>query len=182
LDTSSPAIPQVVNSTIEPVANQTQPGLWANVFGTEEGKVLRNNIRAERKIQLEGGNGVGPARVPKSAEERRRGGRARDNLVDDLIIESRAPKPPPHSHESRLVVYCIGCDKMVVGRDAQRIRNHGKDCDVLLATFYITRELKYPLRNLQSTFQSYIVESLRLLWNERTQQSWIRCLSPQALI
>src|ERR1700678_2266305 len=66
------AVPQVVGSTIESVANQTQAGLWASVFETDEGKVLRNKIQAERKIQLEGGNGVGPAQVPKSAKERRR--------------------------------------------------------------------------------------------------------------
>ena len=87
-------------------------------------------IRAKCKIQSDGGDGIGPARVCKSAEECRKGGRAQDNLVDNLVIESKVPKPPPHSHESRLVVYCIGCDKMVVGRDAQCIRNHAKDCDV----------------------------------------------------
>ena len=58
----APAALQVISS--EPV---TTP--WANVFGTDEEKRVRNKIRAERKIQFEGGDGVGPARVPKSYEE-----------------------------------------------------------------------------------------------------------------
>jgi len=123
---------------LEPVATQDQPGLWDSVFGTDKEKVLRDKIRAERKIQLEGGNGVGPARVPKSAEQRRKGGRNRDNLVDDLVIEGKVPKTP-RSHELKLVVYCIACDRMVVGRDAVRIRSHAKECDVcfVLSTSYL---------------------------------------------
>ena len=125
--------------------------------------MLRNKIRAERKIQLEGGNGVGPARVPKSAEQRRKGGRNRDNLIDDLVIEGKVPKAP-HSCELKLVVYCIACDRMVVGRDATRIRSHAKECDVcfvLLATVYLTRVLKIKI-SLQELAEHFPVLYRRL--------------------
>jgi hypothetical protein len=59
----------VVGSAIDPIVTQPQ---WVNLFRTNEETLLQEKMRTECKIQFEGGNGVGPARAPKSAKERRK--------------------------------------------------------------------------------------------------------------
>jgi hypothetical protein len=82
-------------------------------------------MRAERKIQLDGGGGIGPARPPK---DHKRGGKPRDTLVDSLVLEFDERKPG--AKEPKIVVYCIGCDRSTVGRDPNRIKKHANNCSV----------------------------------------------------
>lgn len=91
---------------------------------------LIDKVRAERKLALDGGDGVGPACQPKSISEARKPGKPRDKLVDDLVVEVEEPKRGGNVGERRQVVYCIGCKKKAVGRDPVRIKQHAKDCTV----------------------------------------------------
>ena len=101
---------------------------WENSLGSESGKAQRDKLRADLKIRLDGGKGVGPARQPKSAEERKKGGKPRDTLVDDLVFEFT--ERVAGTTKEKLVVYCVACDKKAFGRDASRIKNHAKGCNV----------------------------------------------------
>jgi hypothetical protein len=103
----------------------------AAVFGGPDGdspKSVRAKLRAERKIHLDGGGGIGPAR---QARDHKRGGKPRDALVDNLVLEFDERKAG--ANDPKIVVYCIGCDKSTVGRDPNRIKKHAKDCNVHLS-------------------------------------------------
>lgn len=95
---------------------------------TLTGKTHRDKLRAELKIRLDGGQGTGPARQPKSAEERKKGGKPRDTLVDDLVFEFT--ERAAGNGKEKLVVYCVACDRKAFGRDTSRIKNHAKGCNV----------------------------------------------------
>jgi len=105
---------------------KTSSDTWEFVPSNEV-MTLIDKIRAERKLALDGGDGVGPARQPKSTSEARKPGKPRDTLVDDLVVGVEEPK---RGGERRQVVYCIGCKKKTVGRDPNRIKQHAKDCTV----------------------------------------------------
>jgi len=98
------------------------------VLQADVAKEQQDQLRTDLKLRLEGGDGVGPARQPKSAEERKKGGKPRDGLVDDLVFEFDERKPG--APKARPVVYCVGCDKSTSGRDPNRIKAHAKDCNV----------------------------------------------------
>jgi len=96
------------------------------------GKDLREKLRAERKANCDGAKGVGAARTPKSYgidRDHSKGGRSRDTLVDELVLEFDERKPD-EPNKPRPVVYCVGCDHRSVGRDTARIRGHANNCDV----------------------------------------------------
>ncbi|KAJ3504352.1 hypothetical protein NLJ89_g7973 [Agrocybe chaxingu] len=95
-------------------------------------KTQRAQMRAQRKLELEGGGEIGAARNPKSAEQRRRGGRTRNALADELVFQF---KEPNNNGELMPVVYCIACDHRRVGRDTGRIREHGEECKKLPVYF-----------------------------------------------
>lgn len=93
-------------------------------------KVSREKTRNERKLALEGGNGVGPARTPRTAVGEKSGpGRNRDGLINNLVIESEEPMPK-NPERMRTVVHCVACDRKAIGRDANRIRTHASQCSV----------------------------------------------------
>jgi hypothetical protein len=101
---------------------------WGGILHGDAAKEHRDRLHADLKLRLDGGNGVGPAQQPKSAEDRKKGGKPRDGLVDDLVFEFDerklgAPKAKP-------VVYCVGCDRSTSGHDPNRIKAHAKDCNV----------------------------------------------------
>jgi hypothetical protein len=107
---------------------KTSSDTWEYVPSNEV-MALIDKIRAERKLALDGGVSVGPARQPKSNEARKAGpGKPRDMLVDSLVVGVEEPKKL--GGERRQVVYCIGCKKRTEGRDPNRIKQHGKDCTV----------------------------------------------------
>jgi hypothetical protein len=88
----------------------------------------------ERKLRLEGGNRIGPARLPTPSEERqderkRVAGRPADSLIDDLIIQVDLNEGK-EGLEKKIVRWCIACDRYSVGRDAGRIRAHAQQCNV----------------------------------------------------
>jgi hypothetical protein len=101
---------------------------WENILGSESGKAHRDKLRADLKIRLDGGEGVGPARQPRSAEERKKGGKPRDTLADDLVFEFT--ECGEGTKKEKLVVYCVACDRKAFGRDTTRIKNHAKSCNV----------------------------------------------------
>ena len=111
-------------------------------------------MRAERKLRLEGGNGVGPARQSEQRKQTRHpnGGRERDELVDDLVLESDEPKP---GQESRHVVYCIGCDKRAVGRNPTRIGDHGSDCQVCMRIVLFLSCVSTDDENIAGGYQAF---------------------------
>lgn len=81
-------------------------------------------IRAQRKLNLEGApdaGEVGPARVKQV-------GRRRDKLVDNLIIEEEELNS---KEKSVTFVYCIACDQRTVYRNPQRIKEHALECTVI---------------------------------------------------
>ena len=87
-----------------------------NTWGkSDSGKAHRDKLHADLKIRLDGGEGVGPARQPKSAEERKKGGKPRDTLVDDLVFEFT--ECGTGTKREKLVVYCVACDRKAFGRD-----------------------------------------------------------------
>ena len=93
-------------------------------------KAHREKLRADLKLRFDGGNGVGPARQPtKSSERRKKGGKPRDSLVDDLVFEFDEPSSKGLG-KPRIVVYCVACDEYRVGRDPNRIKSHAKNCNV----------------------------------------------------
>ena len=66
----------------------------------------------------------------------RRGGKRRDALVDNLVLEFDERKAG--AKDPKIVGYCVGCDKPTVGRDPNRIKKHAKDCNVrLLVNTYL---------------------------------------------
>ena len=100
-----------------------------NTWGkSDSGKAHRDKLRADLKIRLDGGEGVGPARQPKSAEERKKGGKPRDTLVDDLVFEFT--ECGTGTKREKLVVYCVACDRKAFGCDTTQIKNHAKSCNV----------------------------------------------------
>ncbi|KAF8878979.1 hypothetical protein CPB84DRAFT_1751763 [Gymnopilus junonius] len=111
-------------------------------------KEIRDKMHAERKSSYDGAKGVGPARTSKSTRaerDRTKGGRMRDMLVDELVLEfdERKPEEPL---KPRAVVYCIGCDNRTVGRDTARIRGHANHCNELAKSFpTLYRRLKHEL-------------------------------------
>lgn len=103
----------------------------------------RAQIRAQRKLEHDGGTQVkpGPARRPMANPAK--GGKPRDKLVDDIVLEfevqvqvsatSKIPKTALKKKDGKIfktVVYCVGCDKYSVGRTPARIKKHAKDCHV----------------------------------------------------
>lgn len=117
-------------------STSTQKAIPVNVDGhhTASGAVrptvLREKIRNERKLALEGGNGVGPARTPRTVVGEKLGpGRNRDGLIDQLVIESEEPMPK-HPERMRTIVHCIACDRKAIGRDPNRVRAHASQCSV----------------------------------------------------
>ena len=67
---------------------------WENVFvgDAQAAKAHREKLHADLELRFDGGNGVGPARQPKkSSEERKKGGKPRGSLVDDLVFEFDKP-------------------------------------------------------------------------------------------
>ena len=106
-------------------------------------RVHQDRLRADLKLRIDGGNGdgPGPVRQPKrSAEYRKKGGKPRDGLVDDLVFEFDECKPG--ASKARPVVYCVGCDRSTSGHDPNRIKAHAKDCNVLLLNFYALHSKK----------------------------------------
>jgi hypothetical protein len=115
------------NSAVAPTA-------WGDVLHGDAAIEHRDQLRADLKLRLDGGNGVGPARQAKrSTEDRKKGGKPRDGLVDDLVFEFDERKPG--ALKARPVVYCVGCDRSTSGRDPNRIKAHAKDCDVNFLKF-----------------------------------------------
>ena len=109
---------------------------WGNLQG-DAAIEHRNRLRADLKLRLDGGNGVGPARQPKrSAEDRKKGGKPQDGLVDNLVFEF--DERNPGASKARPVVYCVGCDRSTSGRDPNRIKAHAKDCNVKILNFNTT--------------------------------------------
>lgn len=107
------------------------PTAWGDILQGDAAIEHRDRLRADLKLRLDGGNedGPGPARQPKrSAEDRKKGGKPRDGLVDDLVFEFDERKPG--ASKARPVVYCVGCDRSSTGRDPNRIKAHAKDCNV----------------------------------------------------
>lgn len=91
--------------------------------------VLHAQIRAQRKLDLEGApaaGDVGPAR-------KKQVGRRPDALVDNLIIQEEeiGSKGKPVA-----VTYCIGCDSRTAFRNPQRIKEHALQCPVSLVIHY----------------------------------------------
>lgn len=104
------------------------PGTWELVSASEI-MTWVEKIRAERKLTIDGGDGIGPARQATSISEARKPGKPRDTLVDDLVVEVKEPKKGG-SDKQQLAVYCIGCKKRTSGRDPNHIKQHAKDCTV----------------------------------------------------
>ena len=107
------------------------PTAWGSSDASDDPKEHRDRLHADLKLRLDGGNegGPGPGRQPKrSAEDRKKGGKPRDALVDDLIFEFDERKAG--ASKARPVVYCVGCDRSSTGRDPNRIKAHAKDCNV----------------------------------------------------
>ncbi|KAJ7048477.1 hypothetical protein C8F01DRAFT_1379928 [Mycena amicta] len=88
-------------------------------------------IRAQRKIELDGGPAVGPARSSNVKAK----GRKRDTstLVDDLIIQEE--EPSASGDKMVPVVYCIGCDLRNAQRNPKRIKSHAIGCSKIQANF-----------------------------------------------
>ncbi|THV01844.1 hypothetical protein K435DRAFT_836742 [Dendrothele bispora CBS 962.96] len=86
--------------------------------------------RLQRKLELEGGGKIGPARTQKSMSEKRKGGKPADTLINDLVIQREEPQEK-NSLKMGHVVYCIGCDERRAGRDAMCIRGHAQNCSAL---------------------------------------------------
>ena len=83
------------------------------------GYEVRDALRRERRAQLDGANGVGPARTQRQSANT--GGRNRIELVDELILEFTESNG---KGASGIVTYCVACDRRTVGRDSKRIFDH----------------------------------------------------------
>jgi hypothetical protein len=111
-------------SVFMPTPNSTTPVNtlkgWENSLGSESGRAHRDKLRADLKIRLDGGQpeGVGPVRQPKSAEERKKGGKPRDTLADDLVFEFT--ECAAGTTKEKLVVFCVACDRKAFGCDTRR--------------------------------------------------------------
>ena len=70
---------------------------WGGVLQGVAAKEHRDQLRADLKLRLDGGNSIGPARQPKSAEDRKKGGKPQDGLVDDFVFE----------FDERIVGFCF---------------------------------------------------------------------------
>jgi len=88
------------------------------------GYEVQDALRRERRAELDGANGVGPARTQKLSASRSTsstGGRSRIELVDELILEFTESNG---KGASTIVTYCVACDRRTVGRDSKRIFDH----------------------------------------------------------
>lgn len=104
------------------------PGEWNDV---ELSKLMDTveKIISERHLAAQGSNGIGPTRHEKSITAARKAiGKPRDVLVDSLVVE--VEEPTKQRGGKRAIVFCVGCLKKTVGRDPNRIKQHGKDCNV----------------------------------------------------
>ncbi|KAG6847334.1 hypothetical protein H0H93_008762, partial [Arthromyces matolae] len=88
--------------TDEEIAANTPaaPSVYEKLSGYE----LREALRNERRANLDGADGAGPARQTAA----KRAGRTRVSLADDLVLEFREQNG---GGKEVLVVYCIACDK-----------------------------------------------------------------------
>jgi len=95
-----------------------------NLMDKIEKVIAEHHLAAQRST-------VGPAHQETSISNAKKKtavvGKPRDILVDELVVEVEEPKV---GDGKRIVVYCIGCLKRTSGRDANRIKQHGKDCNV----------------------------------------------------
>jgi hypothetical protein len=91
--------------------------------------MLVEKTHAERKLAIDGGNGPGPARQPKTISKARKPRKPRDMLVDNLVVEVDEPKKGSGG-KWQVAVYCIGCKKRTAGQDPNCIKQHAKDCTV----------------------------------------------------
>ena len=106
---------------------------WENGLGSasEPGKAHQEQLQADLKIRLDGGQGpgkIGPARQLKSAEERKKREKPWDTLADDLVFEFM--KHVAGTAKEKLAVYCIVCDRKTYGCDTSWIKNYAKSCNV----------------------------------------------------
>lgn len=115
--------PPGVTTTVQPTRRRKKDKQVAVGDALTEKEQHHAQIRAQRKLDIEGapaaGN-VGPARA-KSA------GRKTDKLVDLLSI---AEQEPNSKGILAPVTYCIACDHRIMYRNPQRVKEHAVTCSV----------------------------------------------------